>query len=119
MLLSMKRSSDTNMTVFGRNLWALRRRRGMRQDDLAKALGVTRFTVSYYESKAKNPTTEFVQKAADFFGVGTDDLLREAADRRPKPGPKSKIERQLEAIRRLPPKKQKTVSEMLDMVLAG
>jgi transcriptional regulator with XRE-family HTH domain len=114
----MKRSSDKNMTVFGRNLWGLRRRKGMRQEDLGKALGIPRYKVSYYECKAKNPTVDFVQRVADYFGVSTDELLRDAPEENSKPGPKSKIECQLEAIRQLPPKKQKTVSEMLDMVLA-
>jgi len=114
----MKRSTDKNMTVFGRNLWALRRKKGMRQEDLGRELGIPRYKVSYYECKAKNPTVDFVQKVADHFEMSTDELLREAPEVKPKPGPKSKIECQLEAIRQLPPKKQKTVSEMLDMVLA-
>ena len=95
----------------------LRRKHNMRQEDLAKILGVSRATVSYYEYKAKNPTTEFVQKVADHFNVSIDELLLPEADHVTKPGPASKIEKQLEAIRKLPPKKQKTVSEMLDMVL--
>ena len=114
----MKRNTDSNMTIFGRKLWMLRRKRNMRQEDLAAALGMPRYKISYYESRAKNPTMEFVQNVANYFGVATDELLKETADVKSKPGPKSKIECQLEAIRQLPPKKQKTVSEMLDMVLA-
>lgn len=113
----MRRSSDKSMTVFGRNLRRLRRQNNLSQEKFAEALGITRDTVSYYESKAKNPTIDFVQKIADYFGVSTDQLLCEATEKKPRPGPKSKIEAQLEAIRKLPPKKQKTVSEMLDMVL--
>jgi len=114
----MKRNTDSNMTIFGRKLWMLRRKRNMRQEDLAAALGMPRYKISYYESRAKNPTMEFVQNVANYFGVATDELLKETVDVKLKPGPKSKIECQLEAIRQLPPKKQKTVSEMLDMVLA-
>ncbi len=116
-LLNMKIKLDKDMTVFGRNLLGLRRDKHLSQEKLAYELGITRYTVSYYESRAKNPTVDFVQKVANYFRVSTDQLLCEASEKRPKPGPKSKIEAQLEAIRKLPAKKQKTVSEMLDMVL--
>ena len=112
----MKRGSDDNMTVFGKQLWNLRKKRGMRQEDLAEALGVTRDTISYYESKAKNPTVEFVQKVSDFFKVPIDELLKEE-DKRRRRGPQSKLERQLEMVRQLPKDKQKAISTMLDMAL--
>ena len=110
----MKRSSDKNMTVFGRNLWRLRKKRDMRQEDLAKAIGVPRDTVSYYECKAKNPTIEFVQKVADYFSVGTDELFLDAPENRIKPGPKSKVEEKIEAIKGLPKNEQKAVFTLID-----
>ena len=63
------------------------------------------------------PKLNCYQQVADYFEVSTDQLLYEPTEKKSKPGPKSKIEAQLEAIRKLPSKKQKTVSEMLDMVL--
>lgn len=102
------------MTVFGRNLWRLRKKHGLRQEDLAKAIGVPRDTVSYYECKAKNPTVDFVQKVADYFGVGTDDLLLDTPENRIKPGPKSKVEEKIEAIKQLPQDEQKAVFTLID-----
>lgn len=115
----MKRTDYNDMPLFGRRLMELRKARNFRQEDLAAALGVSRETISYYESRAKNPTAEFIQKVADFFDVPTDQFLREEPSGRQKPGPASKLELQLEKVRQLPPPKQKVISEMLDMVLKG
>ena len=106
------------MPLFGRRLMQLRCRRNLRQEDLAKDLHVSRATVSYYEAKAKNPTTEFVQKVADYFGVSIDELLLNEPDNKLRPGPKSKIEKKIEAIHKLPPEEQKAVFTLIDS-LAG
>ena len=113
----MKRSNFDNMPPFGKKLMKLRQSRNLRQEDLAEVLGVSRTTISYYEGKARNPTTEFVRKIADYFGVSTDQLLKDEGSVGSKPGPTSKLERQLEQIRRLPKEKQKAISTVLDMAL--
>lgn len=110
----MKRSSDKNMTIFGRNLWALRRKHNLRQEDLAKAFGMPRYKISYYECRAKNPTMEFVQKVADYFKVSADDLIYDDPKKSVHPGPTSKLEQQMEQIKKLSPTKQKIISNMLD-----
>ena len=113
----MRRSDTTNMTTFGKNLWTLRKVHGLRQEDLAKALGISRDMMSYYESKAKNPTVEFVLLVADYFKVSTDELLREQANQITKPGPTSHLEHLLSQIRELPNDKQKAVTTILEMAL--
>ncbi len=112
----MKRSNDENMTAFGKALWALRKEKKLRQEDLAKALGVSRDIISYYESKSKNPTMDFVIKVAEYFNVSIDFLLKDKTSLS-KPGPASKLERQLELVRKLPKDKQKAISTVLDMAL--
>ena len=106
------------MPTFGKRLWALRRQRGLRQEDLAAELGMTREQISYYECKATNPTVEFVLQAAEFFGTSTDELLREEPQVR-KPGPVSKLEQQLTQIRSLPAERQKAISIVLELALKG
>ena len=118
-LIFMKRSNYDDMPVFGKKMMMLRKAHNMRQEDLAKELGTSRVQISYYESRAKNPTMEFIQKVAIFFKVSTDQLLKEDIDASLKPGPESKLERQLELIRRLPSNKQKVISQMLEMILKG
>ena len=114
----MRRSDDKNMTTFGKNLWSLRKKHALRQEDLAQALGISRDMISYYECKAKNPTIEFVLSVADYFSVSTDELLRDSNEVVIKPGPISQIEKLLEQVRSLPKEKQKAVSTVLEMALS-
>ena len=118
----MKRSNDKNMTTFGRNMRRLRKEHNLRQEDLAKILGMTREKISYYESQAKNPTIEFILRIADFFKVNTDALLREHVyvdGKRRKPGPVPKLEKQVQEVQKLSKDEQKFVSKFLDQVLAS
>ncbi len=71
------------------------------------------------ETKYKNPTTEFVQKTADFFDVPFDQFLAGAEQPRKKPGPVSAIEKRLNQVCSLPPDEQKFVIKFLDQVLAS
>lgn len=118
-LTDMKTKNQNELPFFGRKLKVLREARGLNQAELARALGVSRETVSYYEVRASNPTAELVSKVAAFFNVEPGELISEESQRKSsKPGPASKLEMQLDKIQKLPPKKQKVVSEMLDMLLA-
>jgi len=111
------RTAKKEKSLFSRQLIRLRQSRRLTQEQLASALGIARSAVAYYETQAKNPEADLVRKLADFFNVDPGELISDGSQKKTT-GPKSKIECQLEAIRELPPKKQKTVSEMLDMVLA-
>ena len=65
----------------------LRAARGMSQGDLAEQLGVSRQSVSKWETGQSVPDLDKIIKLADLFGVTTDYLLREA---KPAPGEKVK-----------------------------
>jgi transcriptional regulator with XRE-family HTH domain len=111
------RPSQKDAPLFGQKIAALRQDRGFSQEELAKRLGTTRANIAYYERKAENPTLDFVQRCAEVFGVSVSDLIGDQPPKRGKPGPPSKLEIQLEEVRKLPKAKQKFVSEMLDTVL--
>jgi len=113
----MRTKNNSDMTTFGKHLRVLRASRNLRQEDLAEALGVSRDKIAYYENRSQNPTVEFVLKVADYFGVTMDELIRPDDSRRSKPGPVSRLERQLDRIRQLPMKEQEAVSTVLDMAL--
>lgn len=53
----------------------LRKSRGMTQEELAKALGVSRSTIGMYEQGKREPDFETEEKIADYFNV-TLDFLR-------------------------------------------
>lgn len=104
-------------SVFGKKLIELRQTNGLTQPQFASALNISRDTVAYYETKAKNPTSEFIQKVADYFKVPYDQLLALEIQENKKPGPASKLEKQFKEVQRLPKNKQKLVSEIIDNVI--
>ena len=101
---------------FGERLAVLRKQKGFSQFLFAQKLGITREMVNYYERRAKNPTGDFVQKATKILRVSADELLG-IKPIKVQPGPKSKLEQRIDAIKDLPRSKQKLVIDLLDTVL--
>ncbi|MDR0904689.1 MAG: helix-turn-helix domain-containing protein [Oscillospiraceae bacterium] len=60
--------------AIGKNIAALRKERGVRQEELAKAVGISAQAVSKWEVGG-TPDVEILPKIADFFGVSTDALF--------------------------------------------
>lgn len=61
--------------MFGERLKRLRTKKKMRQEDVAKNLGIARTTYAMYEQNSREPDFDILQKLADFFEVTTDYLL--------------------------------------------
>lgn len=61
---------------FGDNIRLLRKRRSYSQDVVARELGITRTSLSGYESGAVQPPLRNLMAISDFFGVTIDKLLR-------------------------------------------
>ena len=62
---------------FGNNLRFLRMMHNVSQNRLSKIIGVKRSTYVNYEDSRSFAPSWFVLKAADFFNVTTDELLKE------------------------------------------
>lgn len=60
---------------FNKKLQELRRQKGITQDELAKALFVSRTAVSKWESGRGYPSIESLKTIADFFEITIDELL--------------------------------------------
>lgn len=60
---------------FGIRLKALRKAKGIGQEELAQAIGVQRASVSQYENSGTYPTVDRLIRIARYFGVTTDYLL--------------------------------------------
>lgn len=101
-------------SVFGRNLAALRKEHHLTQPELAERLGMTRQMISYLEIRAENPTMEQIRKFADFFGVSADKLIYEDREQNNHPGQKSRFEKQIENLKKLPKAQRKLVCDMID-----
>lgn len=53
----------------------LRSSSGLTQAEMAERLGISRSTIGMYETGAREPDFETLEKIADFFNVDTDFLL--------------------------------------------
>jgi transcriptional regulator with XRE-family HTH domain len=115
----MARPTTRRATDFGTRLAEARKAAGLTQAELAERLSVSQQMIDYYERRAKNPTADFIRKAAATLDVSVDQLLSHQVKNGRKPGPKSRLERQFEAISKLPPGEQELVSKLLERFTAG
>ena len=63
-----------DVTVIGKHIAELRKSKGVKQDELAKFVGVSAQAVSKWENGGV-PDTELLSKIADFFDVSVDELF--------------------------------------------
>ena len=63
--------------IFADKLIKLRKRAGYSQEELAEKMGVTRQSVSKWESAQSIPDIEKIIKISELFGVSTDYLLKD------------------------------------------
>ena len=57
------------------NIKKLRKEAGLRQEDMAMQLGVTRQTIIAIENNKYNPTLELAMKIARFLGVSVEEIF--------------------------------------------
>lgn len=62
--------------TLGQKITSLRKARGMTQEELSEAIGVTRQTISKWELDASTPDLDYLCKLCDLFGVTADYLIR-------------------------------------------
>lgn len=63
--------------ILGEKIMSLRKRMGWSQEELAQKLGVSRQSVSKWESSTSIPDIQKIMALATLFGVSTDYLLRD------------------------------------------
>lgn len=61
----------------GKNIYNLRRKYHMSQDELARIVGVTNKAVSSWELDKKIPRMGAIQKMADHFGIKKSDIIED------------------------------------------
>ncbi|WP_025715877.1 helix-turn-helix domain-containing protein [Paenibacillus sp. 1-18] len=60
---------------YGTRIAELREHKGLKQEELAQSLGITRAALSHYEKNRRKPDFEILNKLADIFGVTIDYLV--------------------------------------------
>lgn len=58
--------------MLGKKLKELRKKKGLRQDELAAILGITRSQISSYEINRSKPSFSVLMKLSDFFSMPLD-----------------------------------------------
>lgn len=61
--------------MFNDNLNKYRKQKGLSQEELAFRLGVSRQSVSKWESGQSTPELERIIEIADLFGISLDELI--------------------------------------------
>ncbi|ARX66042.1 XRE family transcriptional regulator [Bacillus toyonensis] len=69
--------------MFGNTLNSLRKEKKLRQEDMAKHLGIARTTYAMYEQGNREPDYDTLQKLANFFDVSVDYLLGRTNEKLP------------------------------------
>lgn len=64
--------------MLGQAIKKLRQERGMKQEELGLAVGVSKQSVSNWENENIMPSIDLLIRLADYFGVSTDFLLGRA-----------------------------------------
>jgi transcriptional regulator with XRE-family HTH domain len=63
------------MTKYGARIALLREKHALTQEELANKLGISRASLSHYETSRREPDYDTINKVASFFKVSIDYLL--------------------------------------------
>jgi len=97
---------------FGQRMAVLRQELGLSQAELGRRLEISRGMVAYYETSAKNPSLDFIEKVANTFKVPVGTLID--SEQKARPGRPSRLEQLLDEVSHLPKSKQKFVVQMIE-----
>ena len=118
-LLSMPtKLNDKNdfLIPLGKRLTLLRKDRGLTQTDIANEIGTSQQGYAAYEKGIKRVTVSKLPKLANCLNITIDELLGISTTTK-KPGPIPKLNKKIEAVKKLPNNKQKLVLDFLDTVI--
>lgn len=71
----MKKEGADDMRILGQRLRTLRLEKKMRQEDLAREIGISKSAIGMYERGEREPSLILLREIADFFRVSADFLL--------------------------------------------
>lgn len=114
---SLDRMKERTLDGFGARLTALRQARGLTQDALGTAVGISNRMIAYYERDGAQPPGAILVELARALKVSTDTLLgvTPIAD---KTSPKvARLLNRLRRISELPPADQRAVLKLVDAML--
>lgn len=102
----------------GARIAALRQKAGLSQAQLAEALELPQRTLSFYEREAGDIPARLVPQMAKALDVSVEELLGVPQVAAKKRGPKSQLEKQLEAVAELPRAQQQQILNVVQALIA-
>jgi transcriptional regulator with XRE-family HTH domain len=118
-VLIVMRKNHRFFDELGERIGKRRKALGLTQTELGDLMRVRQQVIASYESASRQIPAWRLPELAKALDMTLEELLGvNGAPHRSKRGPKSKIERQLDAVREMPRKEQQFVSQLLDKMLA-
>jgi transcriptional regulator with XRE-family HTH domain len=114
-----KAMTERERADIGQRLASFRKKAGMSQAQLGKAVGLPQRTIANYETVAKYIPSNVLLPLAEALDVSIEELLGVPPPKGGRRGPKSEIEKQIAALRRLPKRDQELASQLLDRLLSS
>ncbi len=98
---------------FPEHVAALRKQKGMTQQQLAEKIGVHVVQLRRYEAGTSQPTLDVIRSMAVALGISADELLFDKDER----GPDEALKLQFEAVTKFDPESKKVVQQVLDSMI--
>lgn len=114
---SVPAMKEPSVDGFGTRLAALRQSRGLSQEALADAVGVSRRVIAYYEGRGAQPPGALLGTLARALRVSTDVLLGITASPERTSPKTARLLKRLQRIEELPPADQRAVLKLVDAML--
>jgi len=104
--------------ALGARIAQARKAQGLTQQQIAEHLGIVQQTYAHYEMGHVRFPASMLPILGKVLGLTPEELLGEERPKG-KRGPTSRLDQQIDYIRRLPQTKQHAVMQVLDMVIAS
>ena len=111
-------TKNSSRSKIGLRLAALRKEAGMSQAQLANAIDLPQRTIANYETIANYIPSNVLLPLCEALGTSIEELLGLSSQKSGRRGPKSELEKQIIALRRLPKKDQQLASQLLERLLS-
>jgi transcriptional regulator with XRE-family HTH domain len=101
---------------FGERLAALRKVKGLTQQQLGEKAGVSKRVIAYYEGETKYPPAHLIVPLSEALGVSRDELLGIKAAKMPLDPQLSALWRRLKVLETFSEKDRKAVIQLVDLI---
>lgn len=108
---------ERTLDGFGARLTALRQAKGLTQDELGAAVGISNRMIAYYERDGAQPPGAILVELARALGVSTDELLGVKPVRETLSPKTARLLKRLRRVEELPAADQRAVLKLVDAML--